>query len=69
MVDSRFDSHSRVGHWSGKEGERQAVSGEESQGVGVKSIVSGVGPSSHGKTVCNGTKVQNLKEEKVLWSW
>ena len=44
-------------------------SGEESQGVGVKSIVSGVGPSSHGKTVCNGTKVQNLKEEKVLWSW
>ena len=47
----------------------EAGSGEESQGVGVKSIVSGVGPSSHGKTVCNGTKVQNLKEEKVLWSW
>ena len=48
---------------------KEAGSGKESQGVGVKSIVSGVGPSSHGKTVCNGTKVQNLKEEKVLWSW
>ena len=28
----------------------------------MKSRVSGVGASSHGKTVCNGTKVQ-LKEE------
>ena len=67
MVDKRFNSHSRVGHWSGKEGKRQAV--VKKVKVWVKSIVSGVGPSSHGKTVCNGTKVQNLKEEKVLWSW
>ena len=45
----------------------EAGSGKECQGVGVKSIVSGVGASSHGKTVCAGTKV-HLKEE-VLWSW
>ena len=29
----------------------------------MKSRVSGVGPSSHGKTVCNGTKVQSKEEE------